>query len=41
MVADEQSSLGLQYWCRVIGSGAVINAGVALSFITEAFYPVV
>ncbi len=41
--AEEQSesSVDLQHWCMIIGCGAVISAGIALSFITKTYHPVV
>lgn len=36
-----ESSVDSQHWCMIIGGGAVISAGAALSFITKTFHPVV
>lgn len=34
-----ESSFGLQHWYMVVGSGAVISAGIAMPVITRAFHP--
>lgn len=38
---QSESSVGLQHWYMVVGSGAIISAGMAMPFITGTFHPVV